>query len=63
MSVSTVDYALMAGSAYQSTRGEIYQIPFPQYDEWRKTGNWLDKPEAETRSLLGPKGEGGKPSR
>ncbi len=32
-----------------------------KYDEWRDTGNWLDKTEAEVTNLLRRKGEGAKP--
>ncbi len=31
---TTVDYALMAGNAYQSTRNPANQIPLPQFDGW-----------------------------
>jgi len=29
MAIDILDYALMAGNAYESTRREINQIPFP----------------------------------
>jgi hypothetical protein len=32
-----------------------------KYDEWRRTGNWLDKSDDEVRRLLRRNGEGAKP--
>jgi len=31
---STLDYALMAGNAYQDTRNNLNRIPYPAGDNW-----------------------------
>jgi len=42
MTISTIEYALMAGSSYLDTRNEVNQLPFPEYFGWARLGGGLD---------------------
>jgi len=42
MTASTVDYALMAGAAYFSTRDVINRLPFPEGSGWSRLAGGFD---------------------
>lgn len=57
-----IDRRIRNPMVFGCDRGAIERVyGVEKYDEWRKSGTWLDKTEAEIRTLLGRKGEGGKP--
>jgi len=37
--ISNLEYALMAGNAYRTTRGEVNQIPIPEAQGWHEVLN------------------------
>jgi 3-dehydroquinate synthetase len=42
MTASIVEYSLMAGNAYESTRTDVNRIPFPAGSGWARLGGGLD---------------------
>jgi hypothetical protein len=57
-----IDRRIRNPMAFGCDRGAIERVyGVEKYYEWRKSGTWLDKTDAEIRTLLRPKSEGTKP--